>query len=119
MPTTSPVRDEEAREVFARLQAVIRGTLLSSYRLTPEETLGAEEDLLIWFLRLFRRGGAPQMPARALRFSLLSAACQYGRSLQMWKLDGRVSPDDELNRILTREPEELAMDLQNQLDEEI
>ncbi|MGE5275968.1 MAG: hypothetical protein ACM3SU_03150 [Acidobacteriota bacterium] len=119
MPRISPVRDEEAREVFAGLQGVIRTTLLSSYQLTVDETAGAEEDLLVWFLRLSRRGGTPQMPARALRLSLLSAACQYARSLQLWKLGGQPSPDDSLNRVLSREPEELAMDLQTRLDEEI
>lgn len=119
MPHISPVRDEEAREVFARLQGVIRTTLLSYYRLTVEETVGAEEDLLVWFVRLAKRGGAPQMSGRALRLSLLSAACQYGRSLQMWKLGGQASPDESLNRVLTREPDELATDLQGQLDEEV
>ncbi len=119
MPNTSPVRDEEAREVFARLQSVIRTTLLTYYRLSPEETSGAEEDLLVWFLRLTKRGGGPQMPAKALRLSLLSAACQYGRSLQMWKLGGRPSGDEGLNRVLSREPEDLAMDLQTRFDEDV
>jgi hypothetical protein len=115
----SPVRDDEAREVFARLQAVVRTTLLSHYRLTLEEIAGAEEDLLVWFLRLAKRGGGPQMHAKALRLALLSAACQYGRSLQMWKLGGLPSPDDGLNRVLSREPEDLAMDLQSRMDEEL
>jgi len=119
VPRISPVRDEEAREVFAGLQGVIHTTLLSSYRLTVDETVGAEEDLLVWFLRLARRGGTPQMPARTLRISLLSAACQYARSLQLWKLGGQPSPDEGLNRVLSREPEELAMDLQSRLDEEV
>jgi len=119
VPNPSPARDEEAREVFARLQNVIRTTLLNYYRLSPDETTGAEEDLLVWFLRLTKRGGGPQMPAKALRLSLLSAACQYGRSLQMWKLGGKRSGDPTLNDVLSREPEDLAMDLQTRLDEEI
>jgi hypothetical protein len=108
---TLPVRDDEAREVFARLQAIIRATLLQEYRLTDDEASGAEEDLLVWFLRLSRRSSGPQMPLRSLRLALLSAACQYGRSLQMWKLGGKRSRDAELNRVLSREPEEIAMDL--------
>jgi hypothetical protein len=119
VPRISPVRDEEAREVFARLQSVIRTTLLSYYRLSLDETAGAEEDLLVWFLRLAKRGGGPQMPAKALRLSLLSAACQYARSLQMWKLGGRPAPDEILSRVLSREPEEIAMDLETRLDEEV
>jgi hypothetical protein len=114
----SPVRDDEAREVFARLEAVVRTTLLCHYRLTLEETEGAEEDLLVWFLRLAKRGGGPEMQAKALRLALLSATCQYGRSLQMWKLGGKLSSDDGLNRVLSREPEDLAMDLQSRLEEE-
>jgi len=97
----------------------VRTTLVSYYRLDVEEATGAEEDLLVWFLRLARRGGSPQMSAKALRLSLLSAACQYGRSLQMWKLGGKPSSDAGLNRVLSREPEELALDLQSRLDEEI
>jgi hypothetical protein len=115
---TSPVQDGEAREVFARLQSVIRTTLLSYYQLTPEETAGAEEDLLVWFLRLSKRGGGSQMPARGLRISLLGAACEYGRSLKLWKLGGHPSADEALNRLLSRDPEEIAMDLQSRLDED-
>lgn len=118
MSHTQPVRDDEAREVFGRLQGVIRSALLNYYQLTEEEADGAQEDLFVWFLRLSRRGGGPQMPARAMRLSLLSAACQYGRSLQMWKLGGKRSRDTDLNHVLSREPEELAMDLNSGLDEE-
>ena len=102
-----------------RLQSVIRTTLLSYYRLSPEETAGAEEDLLLWFLRLAKRGGAPQMPIKALRLALLSAACQYGRSFQLWKLGGHPAADPELNEVLSREPEELALDLQTRYDGEV
>jgi hypothetical protein len=113
------VRDDEAREVFGRLQGVIRSTLVQYYRLTEEEAVGAEEDLLVWFLRLSRRGSGPQMPARAMRLALLSATCQYGRSFQMWKLGGKRSPDAGLARILSREPEQFAMDLDVGFDEEV
>ena len=119
MPNTSPARDDEARGVFERLQRVIRSTLVSYYLLTPEEADGAEEDLLPWFLRLARRSGASPMAPKALRLALLSAACQYGRSLQMWKLGGRRSTDPRLDDILSREPEEFAVDLQMRLDEEL
>jgi hypothetical protein len=115
----SPAQDEDAVEAFARLQGVIRTTLISYYQLSPEEAEGAEEDLLVWFLRLAKRGGGPQMPARALRLSLLSAACQYGRSFQRWKLGGRRSSNERLNDVLSREPEDLACDLQSRLDEDL
>jgi len=113
----SPIREDEAREVFAQVAGVIRAALLTYYRLTPEETAGAEEDLLAWFLRLTRRGGSSQMPIKALRLALLSAACQYGRSLQVWKL-GDAPADERLSGVLSRDPEELASDLHSRLDEE-
>lgn len=119
MPNPSPIREDEAREVFSRVSGVIRTTLLDYYCLTPEETAGAEEDLLVWFLRLSRRGGSTQMPLRALRLALLSATCQYGRSLQIWKLGGTPSSNEGLRQVLLRDPDELAGDLHAHLDEEV
>ena len=58
------------------------------------------------------------MPAKMLRLSLLSAACQYGRSFQLWKLGGHQSPDASLNDVLAREPEEIATDLDRRFEEE-
>ena len=59
------------------------------------------------------------MPAKMLRLSLLSAACQYGRSFQLWKLGGGQSPDASLNEALAREPEEVAMDLDRRFEERV
>ena len=58
------------------------------------------------------------MPAKLMRLSLLSAACQYGRSFQLWKLGGGQSSDEDLNEILAREPEEVATDLERRFQEE-
>jgi hypothetical protein len=106
-----PVRDDEAREAFERLQGVLRATLVHHYLLSEEEAAGAEEDLLVWFLRLARRGSGPQMPAKSMRLALLSATCQYGRSMQLWKLAGKRCADEKLSRTLSRDPEEMAVDL--------
>jgi len=97
---------------------VIHSALVSYYRLTEEEARGAEEDLFTWFQRLARRGGAGNMPTKLLRISLLSAACQYGRSFQLWKLGGEQSADESLNRLLAREPDEVAGDLERGFDRE-
>ena len=87
--------------------------------LTEEEARGAEEDLFVWFQRLARRGGAGQMPPKLLRISLLSAACQYGRSFQLWKLGGgAVRRSRAEPRLLAREPDEVAGDLDRRFDEE-
>jgi hypothetical protein len=106
---TRPV--DEVQGVFERAREVIHSALVSFYRLSEEEAGGAEEDLRMWFQRLGRRGGSGHMPAKMLRLSLLSAACQYGRSFQLWKLGGKPSADKSLNEVLAREPEEVATDL--------
>lgn len=100
---------DEVQSVFARTLSVIHATLVSEYRLTEEEARGAEEDLLVWFQRLSRRGG--HMPERMLRVSLLSATCQYGRSFQLWKLGGVPSDNAALNALLAREPDEVAAEI--------
>ena len=104
-------RPDDVESVFSLTLDVIHSALVAYYRLTEEESRGAEEDLYIWFQRLSRRGGAGQMPVKLLRISLLSAACQYGRSFQLWKLGGEQSADTSLNQILAREPDEVAGDL--------
>jgi hypothetical protein len=108
----------EIQTVFEGTLKVIHSALVSYYRLTEEEATGAEEDLLMWFQRLARRGGSGQMPAKLMRLSLLSAACQYGRSFQLWKLGGEQSPDAELNDLLSREPDEVATDLDRRFERE-
>jgi hypothetical protein len=109
---------DEVQGVFERALDVIHAALVSQYQLSEEEARGAEEDLRMWFQRLGRRGGSGHMPAKMLRLSLLSAACQYGRSFQLWKLGGKASPDESLNDVLSREPEEVATDLDRRSEEE-
>ncbi len=117
-PEKQPSRPaDEVQIVFERALEVIHSALVSYYRLSEEEARGAEEDLLMWFQRLGRRGGSGHMPAKMLRLSLLSAACQYGRSFQLWKLGGGQSPDADLNEALAREPDEVAVDLDRRFEE--
>jgi hypothetical protein len=97
---------------------MIHFALVSFYRLTEEEARGAEEDLLEWFGRLVRRSGIGQTPAGLLRTSLVSAACQYGRSFQLWKSRAGESIDSELSKVLAREPEEVSEILYRKFDEE-
>jgi hypothetical protein len=115
---TSASRMDEVEAVFDRSLGVIHSALVSYYRLSEDEARGAEEDLRVWFERLARRGGAGQMPPKLLRISLLSAACQYGRSFQLWKLGGEQSVDDELNTLLSREPDDVATDLERRFEED-
>ena len=119
MTAQFPNRSNEVEVIFDRTVELIHSTLTSYYRLTDDEALEARKDLHVWFQRLARRGGAAQMPARALRVSLLSAACQYGRSFLMWKLGGDSSREQALTFVLSREPQEVASDLANRLDDEV
>lgn len=104
-------------ELFERALPVIHSTLESYYRLSEREAREAEQDLYIWFHRFSRRTGQVETPVRSLRLSLLLAACQYGRSFQLWK-HGPGEPDDSLVQVLAREPKELASELVARLDGE-
>jgi len=110
-------RADEVDDLFERVLPVIRSTLEGYYRLTEREARDGEQDLYVWFHRFVRRSGLPNRPVRSLRLSLLSAACQYGRSFQLWK-HGGTELDESLGRALAREPKELASELAARLDGE-
>jgi hypothetical protein len=118
MDKASASRSEQVDSLFQRTLPVIHTALVSYYRLTEEEAREAEQDLYVWFHRLARRGGSGQTPVKGLRLSLLSAACQYGRSFQIWKLGGAPSGDERLNDLLAKEAMDVAQDLIRPLDEE-
>jgi hypothetical protein len=48
----------------------------------------------------------------------VSAACQYGRSFQLWKSRSGEPIDPELSKVLAREPEEVSESLHRKFDEE-
>lgn len=102
-------------EVFGGALPLIHSTLASYYRLDEREVREAEQDLYAWFHRFVRRSGSGQASLRVLRLSLLVAACQYGRSFQMWKQEG-TAPDENLAEALAREPRELACELVARLE---
>jgi hypothetical protein len=110
-------RSDEVDDLFERALPVIHSTLESYYRMTDREAREAEQDLYMWFHRFARRTGLRETPVRSLRLSLLVAACQYGRSFQLWK-HGEERPDEKLGRALAREPQELASELVARLDRE-
>ena len=110
MKSPSFHRPEDIEGIFRQVLDVIHYALVSHYRLTEEEAKGAEEDLRTWCRRFARRGGVGQVSSKVIRTSLLSAACQYGRSFQLWKL-GDASADPELTATLARRPDDLAADL--------
>ena len=117
MKRPSPAETVEMLSIFDRSIELIRWTLGSYYRLTQSEAEGAEEDLRAWFQRLVRRGTSPPSP-QILEISLVSAACQYGRSLQLWKLHGQPSRDEGLNVLLSRQPDDVSRDIRQRFDAE-
>jgi hypothetical protein len=110
-------RADEVDDLFERALPVIHSTLESYYRMTEREARDAEHDLYVWFHRFTRRSGLAETPVRSMRLSLLLAACQYGRSFQLWKHGGE-DLDESLGRALAREPQELASELISRLDGE-
>jgi hypothetical protein len=117
MKRPSPANTVEMLSIFDRSVELIRWTLGSYYQLTEVEAAGAEEDLRAWFHRLVRRGTSPPSP-QLLEVALVSAACQYGRSLQLWKLHGQPSRDANLNTLLARQPDDVARDIRQRFDSE-
>ena len=115
-PSSSSVFDE-LESIYGRTLDLIHSTLTVHYQLSEDEARGAEEDLRAWFRRLARRGTTPT-PVRILQIALLSAACQYGRSFQFWKLRGAPSSDRRLNEFLARKPDDVAIELQSRIDKE-
>lgn len=110
-------RFDEVDDLFERALSVIHSTLEGDYRMTEREARDAERDLRAWFHRFSRRSGAAETPVRSMRLALLFATCQYGRSFQLWKHGGE-SVDENLERVLAREPQELASELVARLDRE-
>jgi hypothetical protein len=108
-------RFDEVDDLFERALPVIHSTLEDDYRMTEREVRDAEQDLRAWFHRFSRRSGVAETPVRSLRLSLLLAVCQYGRSFQLWKHGGE-NLDASLERVLAREPQELASELVTRLD---
>lgn len=108
-------RDAEVDDLLKRALPVIHSAFQGYYRLSDKEAREAEGELTMWFHRFARRSGIAETPVRSLTLSLFLAACQYGRSLQIWKHEGRQA-DETLARALAREPGDLASELAEHLE---
>jgi hypothetical protein len=108
-------RDAEVDDLLKRAMPVIHSAFQGYYRLSEKEAGEAEGELSMWFHRYARRSGIAQAPVRSLTLSLFLAACQYGRSLQIWKHEGQEA-DENLARALAREPGDLASELAERLE---
>ena len=108
-------RDAEVDDLLKRAMPVIHSAFQGYYRLSEKEAREAEGELSMWFHRFARRSGIAETPVRSLTLSLFLAACQYGRSLQIWKSEGQ-DADENLARALAREPGDLASELAERLE---
>lgn len=108
-------RDAEVDDLLKRAMPVIHSAFQTYYRLSEKEAREAEGELSMWFHRYSRRSGIAQAPVRSLTLSLFLAACQYGRSLQIWKYEGQEA-DETLALALAREPGDLASELAERLE---
>ncbi len=108
-------RDAEVDDLLKRAMPVIHSAFQGYYRLSEKEAREAEGELSMWFHRFARRNGIDQTPVRSLTLSLFLAACQYGRSLQIWKSEGQEA-DENLAGAVEREPGDLASELAERLE---
>lgn len=112
-----PNRDEEVRAVFARSLKAVHFAFVSGYRLSEEEAKEGAEALYDWFHRLNYRLGASSGPVTKVgnTFLLTIGACQLAQEYQLWKLDGSPCADEDLKKVLERNPREVAIDLLTRL----
>jgi hypothetical protein len=118
-PTASGSRQEafehEVRGVFQETLGLIHIALVTHYQLGESEALELEKDLYVWFLRFCYRPG--NSSARDARPFLLVACCQFAREYQKYMLGSGVRPSDEkLQRLLDREPLDVARDFSRSLE---
>ena len=108
-----PAPDGEVPALFRASRPLLHSILVIHYRFTEEHARDAEADLECWFERMARRSG--QGPAR-LREALIAASCEYARSTQQWRLDGKGSGDPRFDRFLARDSREVAREIARKAD---
>lgn len=106
---------EEMDRVFAQALPLLERALLQEYRLTPQEAAEIEQSLLEWFRGFGRRPGSPQS-AFALRRHLLSMTCQAAHVFSSARLNAMYPADGRLQRTLTLGPQQIAIEIEQQID---
>lgn len=107
--------EKDVRAVFQDTLGLIHIALVSHYQLSESEALELEKDLYVWFLRFcYRPGNSSPRDARPF---LLVACCQFAREYQRYVLGSGVRTSDEkLQRLLDREPLDVARDFSRSLE---
>jgi hypothetical protein len=102
-----PPPEEQVPIVCREAAGLVHTILHDHYRLPMSEVERVEAELVAWFERFCRRPEAP--PPFESRHTLLVMACVFGRSAQSQRISrGETAPDDRLERVLAREPSEVA-----------
>ena len=106
-------RFAEIDRLFARTLPLVQTALIQEYRLSALEASEIEQSLLEWFRGFSRRPGSPQT-SEALRHHLLSMTCQAAHVFSSGRLGG-LSGDPRLQRALTLGPQQIAIEIEEQL----
>jgi len=101
--------EREVRAVFQDTLGLIHIALVTHYGMMDSEANELEKDLYLWFVRFCMRPGSKK-PQESRSF-LLVASCQFAREYQKYVIGtGLRETDSKTEKILTREPAEVARD---------
>lgn len=107
--------EKEVRAIFQDTLGLIHIALVTHYGLEETEAGELEKDLHLWFLRFCMRPG--NSSPRDSRPFLLVACCQFAREYQKYVIGvGVRSSDERLQRLLEREPSDVAHDFSRSLE---
>ena len=105
----------EVRGVFQETLGLIHLALVSNYDLEELEAIELEKDLYIWFVRFCGRAG--NFSPRESRPFLMVACCQFAGEYQKYLIGtGMRQSDEKLQRLLDREPGDVARDFSRNLE---
>jgi len=107
--------EKEVKAIFQGTLGLIHIALVTHYGLEENEAAELERDLSLWFLRFCMRPG--NSSARESRPFLLVACCQFAREYQKYVIGAGVRQSDKrLERLLEREPSDVALDFSRSLE---
>jgi hypothetical protein len=107
--------EREVRVIFQDTLGLIHIALVTHYGLEEGEAIELEKDLYLWYLRFCMRPG--NSSPRDSRPFLLVACCQFAREYQKYVIGAGVRLSDErLEKLLDREPADVARDFSRSLE---
>jgi hypothetical protein len=105
----------EVRSVFQGTLGLIHLALVTHYDLEELDAIELEKDLYLWFVRFCMRPG--NSSPRQSRPFLMVACCQFAREYQKYLIGTGVrESNDRLQKLLDREPGDVARDFSRNLE---